>query len=138
METVNTSIRVISRNEIEIHTRVNYHECDPQNMAHHSRYVIWLENARCEMLRTQSVSYAELEKRGIYFVVARLNLRYRKAARYDDQIRIVIRQTAGTSVKVEHEYAIYRGDELLTEADSTLVCVDASGRPRVIPSELAI
>jgi len=130
--------RLISPTELEMTFRVQYSDCDPQNMAHHHKYVIWMEIARCELLRERGVAYADLEKADVYFVVAKLALRYRKGAFYDDVLRLVIRQTSGTRVKIEHAYQIFRDNTLLTEADTTLVCVDADGRPRVIPDDLAI
>ena len=113
--------------------RVRYCECDPMQVAHHAAYPVWLEMARTELLRHQGVAYRDLEAAGTLFVVARLALRYRKPARYDDilQIRVWVVTCAG--VKLDHGYAIYRGDELLCTAETTLVCVDCEGRLQPVP-----
>lgn len=124
--------------ETTIQVRVRYAECDPMNVAHHSVYPVWFEQARTELLREQGEAYRQLEAAGVFFVVARLNLRYRKPARYDDElsVRVVARPSAG--VKVEHDYEVRRGDELLTTGSSTLVCVDRDGRLRPIPEGLIV
>ncbi|MCX5658508.1 MAG: thioesterase family protein [Planctomycetota bacterium] len=117
----------------ELPIRVRYSECDPMNVAHHSAYTIWMEMARTEMLRHRGVAYRELEARGVFFVVARLSVRYRRPARYDDAltIRVTLKPSAG--VKVEHEYQILRGTELLAAAETTLACVDRDGRLQPVP-----
>jgi acyl-CoA thioester hydrolase len=117
----------------EIEVRVRYAECDPMNVAHHSVYPVWMELARTEMLRQRGVAYRTLEERGVFFVVARLSVRYKRPARYDDLLRIRVTLHPSAGVKVEHEYRIFRGDELLATAETTLVCVDKNGKLRAVP-----
>ncbi len=118
---------------LEVPVRVRYAECDPQSMAHHSAYVPWLELARCALLERDGQSYRELEEAGIFFVVARLSLRYRRPARFDDQLIIKVWTAELGAAKVEHGYEVLRGSELLLTAESTLACVDRDGRLRSIP-----
>ncbi len=118
---------------IEIEVRVRYPECDPIGVAHHSVYAVWMEIARTDLLRRQGTPYSELEKQGVFFVVARMTIRYRRPARYDDLLRVIATHQPGESIKVEHTYEIRRGSELLADASTTLVCVDREGRPRRIP-----
>ena len=106
------------------------------NVAHHSAYPIWMEIARTELLREQGVAYRDLEERGILFVVARMSLRYKRPARYDDCLCVQVQALAGSGVKIEHRYTIRRGDEVLATAETTLVCVTREGKVRAIPAEL--
>ncbi len=122
--------------KIEIPIQVRYVECDAIGIAHHSAYPVWMEIARTELLKIQSVPYKVLEAQGIYFVVAKLSIRYRKPAHYDENLRVVCTMPPGSGVKIEHEYEIYRGETLLTEGSTTLVCVDGDGRPRTLPGAL--
>jgi acyl-CoA thioester hydrolase len=120
-----------------VNVRVRYVECDPMNVAHHSAYPIWLELARTELLRQQGVAYRGLEERGILFVVARLSLRYRRPARYDDVLEIHCRaEPSPGRVKIEHYYEIRRDGELLATGQTTLGCVDREGRLQQMPPEL--
>lgn len=116
--------------------RVRYAECDPMNVAHHSVYAIWLEAARTELLRQQGAAYRDLEAAGIYFVVARMSLRYRRPARYDDVLSVTVEALPSAGVKIEHQYAIHRGEELIATAETTLVCVDKAGKVRPVPEGL--
>ncbi len=120
-----------------ITVRVRYAECDPMGVAHHSAYPVWMEIARTELLREQGFAYRELEERGILFVVARLNVRYRRPARYDDELTLHVESKPTAGVKVEHVYTIHRGNELVATAETTLVCVDRDGKLRPVPPDLA-
>ncbi len=113
--------------------RVRYAECDPMGVAHHTAYPVWFEMGRTELLRTQGGSYAELERMGALLVVVRLNVRYRSPARYDDMLRLETSLTHCGQVKIEHSYRLWRGHELLTNAETTLACVDRQGRPQQVP-----
>ncbi|WP_428389793.1 acyl-CoA thioesterase [Mucisphaera sp.] len=116
--------------------RVRYNECDPMGVAHHASYPVWLEIARTELLREQGGAYRELEDSGVLFVVARMNLRYRKPARYDDELAIAVRLEPSAGVKLEHSYEVRRGGEVLAKAETTLACVDREGKLRPVPEVL--
>ena len=122
--------------EIQIPIDVRYVECDAIGIAHHSAYAIWMEIARTELLKRQSVPYKTLEAQGIYFVVAKLSIRYKKPAYYDDRLRVVCQMDPAQGVKIEHHYDIYRDQTLLTQASTTLVCVNKQGIPRPLPPVL--
>ncbi|MCC5831204.1 MAG: acyl-CoA thioesterase [Phycisphaeraceae bacterium] len=119
-----------------IDVRVRYAECDAQGFAHHSVYPIWMEMARTELLRQVGRDYRTMESEGVWFVVGRMQLRYRKPARYDDVVRIEVQTVRGGGSLIDHTYRILRGEELLTEASTTLVCIRPDGKPQRIPEEL--
>ena len=66
--------------KIKMPLRVRYIECDPMGFVHHSRYAVWFEMARTELLRQQGLSYADMEKAGTYVVVVHLNIHFKKPA----------------------------------------------------------
>jgi acyl-CoA thioester hydrolase len=122
--------------EGSIEVRVRYCECDPMGVAHHSVYPVWLEMARTELLRSQGAVYRELEERDVLFVVIDLSIRYRRPAKYDDVLTIHVKEMPGPEgrrVKVEHQYQLFRDQELLATASTTLACVNRQGRPIAIP-----
>lgn len=121
---------------LELPLRVRYVECDPMGVAHHSAYPVWLEMARTELLRARGAVYRQLEERGVLFVVARLEVRYRRPARYDDQLTIAVSVAPSAGVKIEHAYEVRRGAELLATAKTTLACVDRDGRLQPVPTDL--
>lgn len=116
--------------------RVRYTECDPMGLAHHAAYPVWLEMARTELLRAQGHAYRDLEAMGVLFVVARLNLRYRQPAKYDDELVVEVTAQPTAGVKIEHAYRVMRGATLLTTAETTIVCVDREGQLQPVPEGL--
>jgi acyl-CoA thioester hydrolase len=128
------------QDRIEFEVRVRYPECDPMNVVHHSVYPIWMEMARTEILRQRGHNYRDLESRGVFLVVAKMSLRYRKPAKYDDLIRVrawVVPGSTRFAVTIDHEYEIYRAAELLVTASTTLACVDRQGALKPLPPEIS-
>ncbi|MEM9916373.1 MAG: thioesterase family protein [Planctomycetota bacterium] len=122
--------------EITVPIRVRYQECDPMNVAHHSVYPVWLEIARTELLRSMGQTYRDLEAAGVFLVVAKLSLRYRRPAMYDDELEVTVTALPTVGVKLEHKYEIRRGKELLAAAETTLACVDRDGKLRPVPDKV--
>ncbi len=128
--------------------RVRYCECDPMGVAHHGSYPAWLEMARTEMLRQQGRTYAQMEADGLFLVVTKLELQYRRPARYDDVLDIRVKLASTTRVKLVHEYAVILKERSLTEhspsatgdvlvtGSTTLACVGRDGRPTPLPEWL--
>lgn len=113
------------------------------NVAHHGSYPAWLEQARTEMLRVGGVTYAAMERAGVFLVVTRLAIAYRAPARYDDLIVVVTRVSGGGRARIDHAYEIWRDEEdgrgksaLIATAETTLACVGADGRPTALPEWL--
>ncbi len=112
-----------------------YSETDKAGVIHHSVYPVWLEMGRTELLRVNGLAYKELEKVGVFFVVAELSLKYRRPAFYDHPIDLETTCGAVTAARAEHTYRIT--DQitgiLLTEARTILACVDEKGKIRRMP-----
>jgi len=122
-------------------------------VVHHAAFAPWLEMGRTELLRGTGVSYADLERHGVFLVVTRLDLRFRRPARYDDLLEVRTRVVGGSRIKIRHEYEVRllersgmtpddlarlrdSGQDLLVAAESTLACVNREGRPQQLPAWL--
>jgi acyl-CoA thioester hydrolase len=127
--------------------RVRYCECDPMGVAHHAAYAPWLEMGRTELLRASGLSYAQLEARGVFLVVTRLEIRYRRPIVYDDVLEVRSRVVGGSRVKIEHEYELAVLERTNTTspmpeggiaavASTTLACVGRDGRVQPLPEWL--
>ena len=104
---------------------------------HHSRFLQYFEMGRIELLRSLGHTYADLEKNGIFFVVVKVECRYKAPARYDEELTLITRVVRQTAVRIDHEYELRRGDTLLAEAATTIACVARDGQLREIPESLA-
>ena len=120
----------------EIQIRVRYAETDRMGLLHHANYLVYFEQARIELLRAMGHSYRDLEDAGFLLVLTRFEVRYKRPARYDDLVTIRTTVARTTMVRIDHHYEVLRDRELLAEADSTLACVDRSGRPQALPDFL--
>src|SRR5678816_4015687 len=110
--------------EHSITIRVRYPEVDAMGYLHHSRYFQYFEMGRVELLRSMGHSYADLEKAGIFFAVVKVECRYRAPARYDEELTLLTRVIKQTTVRIDHEYELRRGETLLAEAATTIACVN--------------
>ncbi|HRP08208.1 MAG TPA: thioesterase family protein [Gemmatimonadales bacterium] len=106
--------------------RVNYSEIDRMGVVYHARYLVWMDVARTELLRGTGVSYRELEELGLHLVVSEASLTYRRAARYDDPIRVRTWVRELASRRVTFGYAIEHDEtgELLVTATTSLLVLD--------------
>ena len=129
-----------------IEHRVNYSETDQMGLVYHANYVIWLDMARTEHLRGTGVTYKEMEEQGVYLAVTDLQVRYRRAARYDDLIRVRCWVREVASRRVTFGYAVERGGgesadaartpKLLATAQTSLMALDRGHSPTRIPEHV--
>ena len=116
--------------------RVRYPEVDAMGYLHHSRFLQYFEMGRVELLRSLGHAYADLERNGIFFVVAKAEVRYKAPARYDEELHLTTRVVRQTHVRIDHAYELRRGDTLLAEGSTTIACVDREGKICQIPEYL--
>jgi len=112
-----------------------YAETDKGGVVHHSVYPVWFEMGRTELLRANGLAYKDLEKAGVFFVVARLQIKYRWPAQYDEKLELETTCSLVTASKVEHTYKLTRccDEIILAEASTVLACVNAEGKLQRIP-----
>ena len=122
--------------EHEIELRVRYNETDAMGLLHHSNYLAYFEVGRTELFRAQGGSYRRMEELGLFFVVARIDVRFKKPARYDDVLSLSTSIKTQSPAKLVHEYRLKRGEELLTTAESVIACVNRDGELQAIPADL--
>lgn len=123
----------IDTHTIEIVPR--YAETDQAGVVHHSVYPVWLEMGRTELLRVNGLAYKALETAGIFFVVAEMQLKFRRPALYDDKLELETVCSKVGAAKVEHTYRLTRPEDsgLLAEARTVLACVNGEGKVRRVP-----
>jgi acyl-CoA thioester hydrolase len=106
-------------------------------VVYHGNYLVWCEIGRTEHIRQFGMPYREMEERGVALAVAEVSIRYQKAARYDDLIRVETTLSDVSSRTVTFDYAILNADsnDRLATARTTLVSLDAGNRVVAIPPE---
>lgn len=115
--------------------RVRFAETDQMGVAHHAAYVVWLEAARVEWMRERGLSYRELEDSGVSMAVSALTVRYRRAVRFDDRVRVDCRLTAIRSRYGRYAYRLLNeAGELVATAASEHVATDRRGKAVRLPA----
>jgi acyl-CoA thioester hydrolase len=108
------------------HLRVRYAECDAQGVLFNAHYLAWIDHTVTEMWRAAYGGYQTMLDRGVDIVVAEANLRFRGAARFDEEIALgaLITHIGTTSMTTAHTFTRTRDGAALLEADTRHVWVD--------------
>lgn len=122
----------------DITIRVRYAETDRMGLLHHANYLVYFEQGRTELLRSQGLAYRDLEDQGFLLVLTRVQVRYKSPARYDDLLTLRTSVVRTTLVKIEHRYELLRDGALLAEGETTLGCVDREGKVQALPEILRL
>jgi acyl-CoA thioester hydrolase len=88
-----------------ISIRVRYGEVDRMNAVHHSQYTAYFEMGRTELLRDNGYDYRDLEDQGILLVIAKLEIRYKAPAQYDDELELTTKIAKIERVRRDKEKA---------------------------------
>lgn len=118
---------------------IYWEDTDAGGIVYHSNYLKYMERARSDMMRVLNLSQAEELARpdGRIFVAADISIRYRRAAKLDDDLTVVTRIKLLRRASIIFEQNVYRGEELLTEGTVRVACVSrATMSPCEMPSAM--
>ena len=118
--------------------RVRYGETDQMGVVYYGNYAQYLEQGRTEWLRDLGFSYRWMEEHHVQLPVVRLEIDYKRPARYDDLIKVTTTLRNIPTHKIEFDYQIHNEqDELLVRAYTSLVFIDSTtGKLMKAPSYL--
>ena len=105
---------------------------------YYAEYLHLFERSRNEFIRQRGMSYAEIEKRGLYLPVREAQCRYRVSARYDDLVWIHVGVQEWGRASMRFVYEIRSEDKavLLAEGMTQHALVNAQGKPVGVPQWL--
>lgn len=120
--------------------RVPYSETDAMARVYYANYLVWLERARTEMLRSMGYAYKDLEAMEVFLPVRECNIRYLGYAQYDDEIELVTWVSAFSRARIEFTTMAYNPDRSspITLGVVELACVGANMKPMRFPKEIAV
>ncbi|MBW8747882.1 MAG: acyl-CoA thioesterase, partial [Acidobacteria bacterium] len=106
---------------------------------YHANYVVWFEVGRVELLRSIGLPYKQLEAEGILIAVAEVNARYKRPARYDDEIavRTTVKQVRGSIIRIGYQVVRVGDEELLCEGETVHVVIDREFKRASLPEAYA-
>ena len=88
---------------------VRFAETDAQGIAHHASFVVWLEVARVAYLAEHAGGYGAIRKQGVEALTTEVNVRYHRAAYFDDRLTVWTRCVDLRGARFRYEYAVERG-----------------------------
>ena len=113
---------------------VRFAETDAQAIAHHAAFLVWLEVARVGYLAEHAGGYRAIRERGVEALTTGVELRYLRAARFDDRLTVWTRCVDLRGARFRYEYAVERDGELIAEGSTSHAIVDAvTHRPIRLP-----
>jgi acyl-CoA thioester hydrolase len=115
-----------------LNIRVRYPEADPMGRLHHSVFLVYFEMGRTELLRERGVTYRDMEASGRLIAIADVHVRYRAAARYDDEVIVETWVEGVRGARIIFGNRMIRMDGsreiLLAEATITGALLDSTGQ----------
>lgn len=112
--------------------RVYYEDTDSGGVVYYANYLKFMERARTELLR--SIGYQQdllQQELGIIFAVHSANIKYKKPARFNDELNVITTITSLAKASITFKHLIYNmpvsdsAPVLLSEADIKVACLNA-------------
>lgn len=120
---------------VEIAIRVRYAETDRMGIVYHSHYAVWFEIGRTEFCRAAGLPYRELEDSGLLIPVIGLQCKYRRPARYDDDLRVRTTLPELSPRGLTFEYEVVDRENLrMADGATRHIFADVHGKPRRAPA----
>ena len=117
---------------------VYYEDTDASGVVYHSNYLNFFERARTEWLKAMGVKQAALLADDIAFVVKRAELKFCRAARFEQNLIVetVVIDLKKASLMFEQKLIDEQG-VIYCEAKVLVACISLSRmRPRAIPKNI--
>ena len=118
--------------------RVYYEDTDFTGVVYHANYVRYFERGRSDFLRLAGVSHTDLLERDdpAAFVITRLAIDFRQAARIDDALEVRTTYDSVKGPRLMISQRIERAGVIIAQAQVEAACINLNGRPRKPPSGL--
>ena len=117
--------------------KIYYEDTDSGGVVYYANYLKFFERARSEVIYSFKLSNKILLNHyGILIIVKSCNIKYIRPAKLEDKLTIKSKVKSITKTSFIMNQVIHREKQFITEADTHLVSVDRSGKPKKIPEIL--
>lgn len=85
--------------------KINYYETDRMGVVHHSNYIRYLEEARCNWMEKMQLPMSLLEERGLTIPVLAVNCTYKYHVTFEDTIliKVYIKEYNGVRMTISYD-----------------------------------
>jgi acyl-CoA thioester hydrolase len=116
--------------------RVRYAETDQMGVVYYANYFIWMELGRVEYCRAIGFRYRDMEEQdGILLAVIDARCRYRRPARYDDEVTVRTQVSSASRRGVEFAYEMFVREELVASGSTKHMFLGRDFRPARLPEK---
>ena len=124
--------------EHHLDVRVYYGDTDFTGIVYHANHLRYLERGRSDYLRLAGTDHTSLLDRPdpCAFVITRMQIDFRKAARIDDALMVVTAYDRIAGPRLHISQTIRRNGMVIAKAAVEAACITPDGRPRRPPPEL--
>lgn len=111
--------------------KINYYETDRMGVVHHSNYIRFLEEARCQMLLTHHMPYSSFEEQGVMIPVLGIHCNYKNHVTFDDIIEIkpFVKEFNGIRLTMGYEIINKKTGVLVLTGETKHCFTDLNLRP---------
>ena len=108
--------------------RVYYEDTDLAGIVDYANYLKFIERGRTEWLRDLGIDQSALKaETGQVFAVRRVEADYLRPARLDDRLQVRTSACEVGKARIVMAQQVCRGDEVLFQAQVTIVCLGPNG-----------
>lgn len=118
--------------------RVRYADTDQMKFVYYGKFFEYFEQGRSDLLREIGMPYPQIEEMGFHLPVIEAHATYKRAARYDDLLKIVTIMRDTPVARIRLDYEVYREGEpeLLAEGYTVHSFTNAqTGKPTRAPAQ---
>jgi acyl-CoA thioester hydrolase len=116
--------------------RVRYAETDQMGVVYYANYFIWMELGRVEYCRAIGFRYRDMEEQdGILLAVIDARCRYRRPARYDDEVTVRTQVSSASRRGVEFTYEMLVREEPVASGSTKHMFLGRDFRPASLPEK---
>ncbi|HEB82836.1 MAG TPA: tol-pal system-associated acyl-CoA thioesterase [Gammaproteobacteria bacterium] len=116
--------------------RVYYEDTDSGGVVYYANYLKFMERARTELLRHLGFEQDQLQQeRGILFAVHSASVKYKKPARFNDELTVVTSIPALGKASITFQQNVVKDDVVLVQGQIKIACLNAEKfAPQTIPA----
>ncbi|MGZ3723645.1 MAG: acyl-CoA thioesterase [Bdellovibrionales bacterium] len=108
--------------------RVAFSDTDAMGVVHHANYLRYCEEARVAWMRARDLTATHYPRTDVVLAVLGYQVWHMKPATFEDALTIRL-QVGRKGVKVRFQYSIYKGEDLIAQAETLHIPVDGELRP---------
>ena len=111
--------------------KINYYETDKMGIVHHSNYIRFFEEARCQLLEDANLPYDLMEEKGIMSPVLGVSCKYKQHVTFGDiiEIKAFIKEFSGVKFTVAYEIYNKKTDTLCVTGESNHCFTNSNLKP---------